>query len=104
MSAETRGPEYLPGDRVRIRRDRDFPSGPWPAEPSGTVVEHPLSEGGLAWRPVLTTSGWGRFYWVKFDESQTDADGDGPYQSSEVLDIYIEREDGSTEDGTPRLE
>jgi hypothetical protein len=87
-----RGDEYRLGDRVRIRRDRDFGPGPWPAEPTATVVEHPLAEDGVVWRPVLTTSGWGRFYWVVFDESQADGDGDGPYAEAEVLDIYIERE------------
>jgi hypothetical protein len=82
---------------VRIRRDPEWPHGPWPAEPIGTVVEHPLSEDGGVWRPVLTTSGWGRFYWIKFDEMQTDADGDGPYFEAEVLDTDIEPESGSTD-------
>jgi hypothetical protein len=33
---------------------------------------------------VLTT------YWVVFDEPQLDTDGDGPYESSQVLERYLE--------------
>jgi hypothetical protein len=36
-------------------------------------------------------SGPRRSYWIVFDEPQFDADGDGPYRSSEVLDKYLER-------------
>jgi hypothetical protein len=57
----------------------------------GVVVEHPLSVPGVIWRPVETTSGPQRFYWIAFDEPQLDADGDGPYRTAEVLDSYIER-------------
>ncbi len=87
-----RGDDYRIGDRVRIRQDRQHPPGPWPAEPTGTVARHGLSEDGGPWRPVQTTSGPGRFYWIVFDEPQIDAEGDGPYSMSEVLDSYIERE------------
>jgi hypothetical protein len=41
-------------------------------------------------RSVETTSGPSRFYWIVFDEPQLDADGDGPYVSSEVLAKYVE--------------
>jgi len=33
---------------------------------------------------ILTT------YWVIFDEPQLDVDGDGPYESSQVLEKYLE--------------
>jgi hypothetical protein len=29
-------------------------------------------------------------FWVRFDEPQFDADGDGPYDSSQVLERYLE--------------
>jgi hypothetical protein len=38
-----------------------------------------------------TVSGPRRSYWIVFDEPQFDADGDGPYGSSEILDKYVER-------------
>ncbi len=79
------------GARVRIRRDATHGPGPWPAEPFGVVGEHPDSAPGQIWRPVETTSGPKRFYWVVFDDPQFDGDGDGPYQIAEVLDMYIER-------------
>jgi len=31
-----------------------------------------------------------RTYWIRFDEPQLDADGDGPYSDSEVLERYLE--------------
>ncbi len=33
--------------------------------------------------PMLT-------YWVRFDEPQRDVDGDGPYESSQVLGKYLQ--------------
>jgi hypothetical protein len=32
-------------------------------------------------------------YWIEFDTPQLDADGDGPYAGSQVLDRYIEAAD-----------
>jgi hypothetical protein len=29
-------------------------------------------------------------YWVRFDEPQYDTDGDGPYDTSQVLGKYLE--------------
>ena len=29
------------------------------------------------------------FYWVKFDEPQLDADGDGPYHEAEIDSDYL---------------
>jgi hypothetical protein len=34
---------------------------------------------------------WLRMYAIQFDVPQYDPDGDGPYSSSEVAHIYLER-------------
>lgn len=75
------------GTRVRICRDPDFGPGPWPDEPTGTVVASPQ---GSASETVETTSGVRRMYWVVFDEPQFDVEGDGPFPSAQVLDKYLE--------------
>ena len=87
----TGDPAFQVGDRVQVRRDPKHGPGPWPAEPMGVVMKHPLSGDGAIWRPVETTTGPRRFYWIAFDEPQLDADGDGPYMTAEVLDRYVER-------------
>ena len=70
------------GSRVRVRQDPLFGPGPWPAEPVGTVVSER--------RNVETVDGSEPMIWVKFDEPQRDTDGDGPYDSAEVLARYLE--------------
>ena len=72
------------GTRVKVRRDPDFGPGPWPSEPTATVIGPPEMVEGR--NGALTT------YWVEFDEPQTDADGDGPYTTSQVLEKYLEPE------------
>lgn len=75
------------GTRVRVRRDPQFGPGPWPSEPTGTLVVGP---DGKQFSEVSTQQGIQRTYWVRFDEPQLDPDGDGPYESSQVLEKYIE--------------
>jgi hypothetical protein len=77
------------GARVKIRRDPEYPHGPWPDEPIGTVAEHPFATENRTWRGVSTPRGTRRFYWIVFDSPHLDAEGDGPYQESEILDKYI---------------
>jgi hypothetical protein len=73
---------YVIGDRVKVRRDLEFGPGPWPAEPTGTIAsEYEVVEGRTG--PLRT-------YWVVFDEPQIDAERDGPYTSSQVLEKYLE--------------
>ena len=74
--------DYPAGSRVRVRRDRDYGPGPWPDEPTGTVIG--------ASETVETTRGPMAMYWVRFDEPQYDPDGDGPYDRSQVLARYLE--------------
>jgi hypothetical protein len=83
--------DYQAGERVRIRRDNEYGPGPWPAEPTGIVAAHPASADGAPWVITQVASGLRRTYWIVFDEPQFDADGDGPYGTSEVLDKYLER-------------
>ena len=70
------------GTRVRVRQDPDFPPGPWPAEPLGVVTDGPEEVPGRG-GPMPT-------YWIRFDEPQVDVDGDGPYESSQVLGKYLD--------------
>jgi hypothetical protein len=70
------------GTRVTVRRDPEFGPGPWPAEPEGRIAGPPESVQGRD--GFLTT------YWVVFDEPQLDTDGDGPYESSQVLERHLE--------------
>ena len=70
------------GTRVRVRQDPRFGPGPWPSEPTGCIVGPPqLVQGRKG--PLIT-------YWVEFDTPQLDADGDGPYSKSQVLEEYLE--------------
>lgn len=69
---------------MRVRQDKKFPPGPWPAEPTATVTDGPELVAGRHWWQRLPT------YWVRFDEPQRDADGDGPYSTSQVLGQYLE--------------
>ena len=80
------------GQRVKIRRDKDYGPGPWPEEPPGVVHRHPLAADGEVSVPTQTVRGPGRSYWIAFDVPQFDIDGDGPYTLSEVLDTSVEAE------------
>ena len=83
--------ELIAGDRVLVHRDPTRGPGPWPTEPLRAVTVHPLAEPGRVGRPTDTTTGPRWFSWVVFDDPQCDADGDGPYPESEILDRYLER-------------
>ena len=65
------------GARVKVHLDLEYGDGPWPGEPTGIAVEHPLAPQGQSWREALTPAGLKRFYWIVFDTPQRDADGDG---------------------------
>ena len=69
-----------------VRRDPDYGPGPWPSEPHGTVS----GAGGPCYTLVETMRGSERSYWITFDEPQRDTDGDGPYESSQVLERYLQ--------------
>ncbi|WP_328395669.1 hypothetical protein [Nocardia sp. NBC_00416] len=74
-----------PGTRVKVVHDAEW-EGPWRDEFYGTVdysVDPP--------RPVTNSSARpGELeYWVQFDESQFDYDGDGPYRKALIWDRYL---------------
>jgi hypothetical protein len=77
-----------PGDRVRVVPDPDSGLSPWPGQPTATVIASPTGE---AFEETSTRRGLRRTYWVRFDEPQLDLDGDGPYTSSQVLDLHLQR-------------
>lgn len=79
--------EFDVGSRVIVRRDPKFGPGPWPSEPTGQIVAAPDDS---SFSEVTTVSGLERSWWVSFDEPQLDADGDGPYRESQVLQRYLE--------------
>jgi len=93
--------ELRVGQMVKIRLDPDYGPGPWPAEPTGVVRRHPLAAIGEVSVPTETLLGLRRRYWIAFDVPQFDADGDGPYVVSEVLDRYIELVGDARDDGEP---
>ncbi|MEI8412086.1 MULTISPECIES: hypothetical protein [unclassified Kribbella] len=45
---------------------------------------------GEPFEEVATRRGLERTWWVEFDEPQHDADGDGPYYKSQVLERYLQ--------------
>lgn len=73
---------FKEGDRVRARQDEEHGPGPWPSEPTGVLTTDGVE--------IESPMGSQRFYWMTFDEPQRDADGDGPYRSSQVNEIYLE--------------
>lgn len=74
------------GAHVRVIRDPQFGPGPWPAEPTGRIVASPAGE---LFTEVETRQGPERTWWIEFDEPQRDADGDGPYRESQVMERYL---------------
>ena len=95
--SEFADPPLAVGTRVRVYRDPLHGPGPWPAEPTGRVV---ASLGGHAYEEIETRRGPDRMYFVHFDEPQYDPEGDGPYESSQVLGRYLQRisEDSAVSD------
>jgi hypothetical protein len=71
-----------------VRRDPVYGPGPWPAEPTGTVIVSPYD--GTESSTVMTVRGPEPQYVVEFDHPQLDAEGDGPYTMSQVRECYLE--------------
>jgi hypothetical protein len=80
---------YQKGDRIQISKEYHWAKGA-----TGTINTPPgfllriSEEDGEPWvgchRFVKGVKGPIEFYWVWFDYSQTDADGDGPYKGGEI--------------------
>jgi hypothetical protein len=75
--------EFSAGDRVEITEDYHWAQGAL-----GTIIQHPMGDltdsGRALFRTVSAVKGQLRFYWVKFDATHIDADGDGPYSDAEI--------------------
>lgn len=84
--------DFSPGDRIRISEDYD-----WAKSELGTIMQPPGYVVNFAdgWdgnhRNVPSLKGLLVFYWVKFDQSQIDTDGDGPYDEAEIDSDYLIR-------------
>ncbi|MGI8848818.1 MAG: hypothetical protein ACR2HT_01460 [Pyrinomonadaceae bacterium] len=67
----------------------------WAKNAVGVVTQPPdyIVEMSDGWRgnirEVESLRGILSFYWVKFDEPQLDADGDGPYHEAEIDSDYL---------------
>ncbi|MGI9822069.1 hypothetical protein [Agromyces sp. Marseille-Q5079] len=75
-----------PGTRVRVIQARDW-AGPWRRVFIGTIdaTIPPQPAQNKNARPDELQ------YSVRFDESQFDADGDGPYRKAVIWERYLER-------------
>lgn len=80
---------FSSGDRVRVSADFFWAKGA-----TGTISEPPdavtslSGENGLT-RQETSALGTHTVYWVWFDESQFDADGDGPYSGGQVWETAL---------------
>lgn len=74
------------GDRVQI-----LPTHHWAQNAKGTVEYYPLPDGGPTncSRQVGSLQGMLTFYWVRFDEPQTDAEGESGYSEGEIDSRYL---------------
>jgi len=94
---EAMTPRFAQGDRVRISVRYHWACGAVgtihvpPPFLDETVGSPPNSVfGGNVWREVAQTDGTHLHYAVRFDEPQTDVDGDGPFAAAEVDGEYLE--------------
>ena len=72
-------------DRVRVSAEHHWAGGATATIclPPPSVISFASGWTGLI-RTVDSLRGPLEFYWVRFDEPQRDADGDGPYQEAEI--------------------
>ena len=83
--------EFKIGARVRISRDYH-----WAQNAFGTLHLPPKAvielTGGwnVGFREFVSMKGRFLFYWVRFDESQIDPEGDGPHEEAEIDCRYLE--------------
>ena len=81
---------FSPGDRIRISEDDHWAKGEF-----GTIMQPPdyVVNSADGWdgthRYVSALKGMLIFYWVRFDQSQIDADADGPYAEAEMDSDYL---------------
>jgi hypothetical protein len=74
------------GTRVRVIKDPAW-DGPWATEFLGVIIDR-LGVPELVRHPRAHPGELE--YWVKFDEPQFDADGDGPYRTAQIWGRYLQ--------------
>lgn len=85
--------QFRDGDRVQISTDFFWAKGAF-----GTVESPPADVLSLSgpWtdglsRQEFSALGENTAYWVRFDDPQLDADGDGPYRAGSIWESALER-------------
>jgi hypothetical protein len=69
---------------VQVVQDEVW-GGPWARAFTGRISDMAAPEA-----PASSAAEPGELaYWVDFDESQMDADGDGPYRKAQILARYL---------------
>ncbi len=74
-------------DRVRVTEDHH-----WAKRATGTIERHPGAPPPNCSRQVQSLGGMLTFYWVRFDEPQTDGEGESGYAEAEIDDRYLKHE------------
>ena len=90
LSVKTMKTKLSVGSRIKISENYH-----WAKNATGRIAQPPnyIVQTSDGWkrhfREVKTLKGISTFYWITFDESQFDADGDGPYQEAEIDSNFI---------------
>jgi hypothetical protein len=81
---------FSAGNRIKVSENYH-----WAKNAIGEIIQPPDCVVGMSdgWkgnvREVESLKGVLLFYWIKFDESQIDFDGDGPYHEAEIDAEYL---------------
>lgn len=78
---------FARGDRVRVAENYH-----WAQQAAATVQLHPDPKAVGCSRQVNSLEGMLTFYWVYFDEPQTDAEGESGYIEAEIDQRYLEKQ------------
>ena len=86
---------FAAGDRVQVSDDFF-----WAKSAKGTISSPPDAVTGISgsWDGGLTRQensalGANKVHWIRFDEPQDDADGDGPYREGSIWESALTRLD-----------
>jgi|GEM_PF-1988035 len=71
--------DFAIGTKIKVQENAG-----WLDQPVGIVSSAP--------EPIKTRQGKDYLYWVRFDPSAQDSDGDGPYKSGQILSRYLDIE------------
>jgi hypothetical protein len=78
------------GDRIKVSNNYH-----WAKNATGEISKLPFRFEDEEWtedyyRDMQTLKGKVRCYWIKFDTTHFDTDGDGPYSGAEIESAYLE--------------